>query len=394
MTRFLPKGFYTGAVKTDPDKKKEDLGLLLSSVPCTVAAMYTSNKVQAAPLKLNQKHLENHSAIGVIANSGNANAAALHGELHALEMAQKTAKSFGLKEEDVLVASTGVIGKELEIEPIEKAIETLRLEESEDSFARAIMTTDTVEKKAREVITIDGKEVVISGICKGSGMIHPGFATMLCFITTDIDIDYPLLQKALEKAVKNSFNRIDVDGDMSTNDMVLCFANALAGNEKITTKDENYRIFKKALKKLCKKLARKMAADGEGASRLIVCKVKGALSKKQAVELARSVVSSTLFKAAINGQDANWGRVICALGYAGVDFDPAKVDISFQSEYGKIALCKDGIGLDFNEEKAARIMSAKEITVVVNLHLGKKKALCYGCDLSHEYVSINADYRS
>ncbi len=324
-------------------------------------------------------------------NSGNANACAPRGEENALREAQAAAKLLGLKTEDVLVASTGVIGQELPIEVIETAMGQIVLTDDSADTAKAIMTTDTNMKQTAVEFELDGKTVHLGGIAKGSGMIHPNMGTMLCFVTTDAAISQSVLQQSLSKIVKKTFNRISVDGDTSTNDMCIVLANGLAGNEEITQQND---VFDQALESVMKDLAVMIASDGEGASRLIISTVVNAADETQAETLAMSVASSSLFKAAMFGSDANWGRVLCAMGYSGAQFDPEKVDVLFQSDAGTIEVAKNGRGLDFDEDQAKKILSRDQVQVVMNLHEGDVSVTCWGCDLTYDYVKINGDYRS
>ena len=387
------QGFLTGAVhcgiRNNPNKK--ELALIYSSTPCSAAAVYTSNQVKAAPLYLNMKHLANGKAQAISINSGNANACAINDEKNALKQAQVAAQKLGLDVEDVLVASTGVIGVELPIEKVEKGTQDIVLGSDSSDTAAAIMTTDTKIKEVAVEFELEGKTIRMGGIAKGSGMIHPNMGTMLCFITTDASIDSSVLQAMLKKAVKKTFNRISVDGDTSTNDMCIVLANGLAQNPTIKTDN---KTFYEALVYVMQKLAIDIASDGEGASRLITVTMEGAKSEEQAETLAMSVASSSLLKAAVFGQDANWGRVLCAMGYAKAQFDPNKVDIYFASKNGKILVCQDGKGIAFDEEKAAKILAPDAIAILADLHEGDQNATCWGCDLTYDYVRINGDYRT
>lgn len=389
-------GFQTGAIhcglRNNPQKK--ELALIVSETPCTAAAVYTTNQVKAAPLLLNMQHLASGTAQAITVNSGNANACAQNGAENALRQAQAAAAKLGLKTEDVLVASTGVIGVELPIEKIEAGTEKIVLGYDSTDSAKAIMTTDTRVKEYAVEFELDGKTVYLGGIAKGSGMIHPNMGTMLCFLTSDAKIASPMLDKALHDVVKKTFNRISVDGDTSTNDMCIVLANGMAGNAKITEENEDYAIFKQALFDVMQKLAIAIAKDGEGASRLITVEVRTAKTEEQAETLARSVACSSLLKAAMFGKDANWGRVICAMGYSKAQFDPSLVSISFASKNGEILVCENGKGLDFDEDKALHILEPDEIVILIDLHEGKESATCWGCDLTYEYVHINGDYRS
>ncbi|WP_286064239.1 bifunctional glutamate N-acetyltransferase/amino-acid acetyltransferase ArgJ [Faecalibaculum rodentium] len=387
------KGYKTGAVHSGirASQSKKDLAVIVSEVPCQAAAVYTSNIVKAAPLHITREHLGDGTAQAIVINSGNANACAPRGEENALREAQAAAKLLGLKTEDVLVASTGVIGQELPIEVIETAMGQIVLTDDSADTAKAIMTTDTNMKQTAVEFELDGKTVHLGGIAKGSGMIHPNMGTMLCFVTTDAAISQSVLQQSLSKIVKKTFNRISVDGDTSTNDMCIVLANGLAGNEEITQQND---VFDQALESVMKDLAVMIASDGEGASRLIISTVVNAADETQAETLAMSVASSSLFKAAMFGSDANWGRVLCAMGYSGAQFDPEKVDVLFQSDAGTIEVAKNGRGLDFDEDQAKKILSRDQVQVVMSLHEGDVSVTCWGCDLTYDYVKINGDYRS
>ena len=387
------KGYKTGAVHSGirASQSKKDLAVIVSEVPCQAAAVYTSNIVKAAPLHITREHLGDGTAQAIVINSGNANACAPRGEENALREAQAAAKLLGLKTEDVLVASTGVIGQELPIEVIETAMGQIVLTDDSADTAKAIMTTDTKMKQTAVEFELNGKTVHLGGIAKGSGMIHPNMGTMLCFVTTDAAISQSVLQQSLSKIVKKTFNRISVDGDTSTNDMCIVLANGLAGNEEITQQND---VFDQALESVMKDLAVMIASDGEGASRLIISTVVNAADETQAETLAMSVASSSLFKAAMFGSDANWGRVLCAMGYSGAKFDPEKVDVLFQSDAGTIEVAKNGRGLDFDEDQAKKILSRDQVQVVMNLHEGDVSVTCWGCDLTYDYVKINGDYRS
>lgn len=387
------KGYKTGAVHSGirASQSKKDLAVIVSDVPCQAAAVYTSNIVKAAPLHITREHLGDGTAQAIVINSGNANACAPRGEENALREAQAAAKLLGLKTEDVLVASTGVIGQELPIEVIETAMGQIVLTDDSADTAKAIMTTDTKMKQTAVEFELNGKTVHLGGIAKGSGMIHPNMGTMLCFVTTDAAISQSVLQQSLSKIVKKTFNRISVDGDTSTNDMCIVLANGLAGNEEITQQND---VFDQALESVMKDLAVMIASDGEGASRLIISTVVNAADETQAETLAMSVASSSLFKAAMFGSDANWGRVLCAMGYSGAKFDPEKVDVLFQSDAGTVEVAKNGRGLDFDEDLAKKILSRDQVQVVMNLHEGDVSVTCWGCDLTYDYVKINGDYRT
>ena len=376
---------------------KKDLALIVSEQPCVAAAVYTMNRVKAAPLYVTMDHLENGEAQAIVANSGNANACAPNSHEHAETMCQLAAQATGLKASDFVVASTGVIGQELNIDAIAKGMPAAAAalsKDGSDAAANAIMTTDTVKKELSVTCSVGGKTVTIGAIAKGSGMIHPNMGTMLCFVTTDCAITREMLAEALHEVVPRTFNRVTVDGDTSTNDMCAVLANGMAGNPLIEWKDDGYTVFLKALRQLCQELARAIAGDGEGASRLITCAVREARSEESAERLAKAVVGSPLVKAAMFGADANWGRVLCAMGYSKAPFRPEYVDISFSSAVGAVAVCRGGMGLDFDEEAARSILSQDEVVIDVHLHEGEHEATCWGCDLTYEYVKINGDYRT
>ena len=394
---FRAAGLHVG-VKTHNVNKK-DVALIVSDSDCAAAAVFTTNVVKAAPIHVTKAHLANGRARAVVANSGNANACAPLGEENAERMCAAAAKAIGCGAEDVLVCSTGVIGQTLRVNVIEEGMEELAslLEQSgagSDAAAHAIMTTDTVKKEAAVETTVGGKTVRIGGIAKGSGMIHPNMGTMLCFITTDCSISPEMIREALVDTAHVSFNRISVDGDTSTNDTCLVLANGLAGNETITGEGEDYAAFLEALKALCVRLARMMAKDGEGARHLITCTVSGAKDEESAQTIAKSVISSTLTKAAIFGCDANWGRVLCAMGYSGEEFDPDKVDVAFASAAGEIPVCRQGRGLDFDEDLAKRILTEDEVEIRVRMGEGDAACTCWGCDITYDYIKINGDYRT
>ena len=376
---------------------KKDLALIVSEQPCTAAAVYTMNRVKAAPLYVTMDHLENGEARGIVANSGNANACAPNSHEHAEEMCVLAARATGLKPEDFVVASTGVIGQELNIDAIGKGLPQAAAalsKDGSDAAANAIMTTDTVKKEMAVSCTVGGKTVTIGAIAKGSGMIHPNMGTMLCFITTDCAITQEMLSDALHDIVPRTFNRVTVDGDTSTNDMCVVLANGMAGNDLIEWKDEGYTVFHSTLHSVMEQLARSIAADGEGASKLITCTVHGARSEETAERLAKSVVGSPLVKAAMFGSDANWGRVLCAMGYSKAPFRPEFVDVRFRSVLGEVLVCSQGAGVDFDEDLAASILGQDEVIIDVDLHEGDHGATCWGCDLTYDYVKINGDYRT
>ncbi|MCI8810206.1 MAG: bifunctional glutamate N-acetyltransferase/amino-acid acetyltransferase ArgJ [Oscillibacter sp.] len=395
---FQAAGIHVG-VKTHASWKK-DVALIVSDVECTAAAVFTKNVVKAAPIRVDKAHLADGKARAILANSGNANACAPSGEENAMRMCAAAAKAIGCKTEDVLVSSTGVIGQRLNVEAIEDGMPELRaaLErsaEASDAAAHAIMTTDTIKKEAAVETVIDGKTVRLGGIAKGSGMIHPNMGTMLCFITTDCAISPEMIKAALLEVVRVSFNRISVDGDTSTNDTCCILANGLAGNHPITAADQaGYTAFREALESLCIKLAMEMASDGEGAKHLIICDVSGAKSVESAETIAKSVISSTLTKAAIFGADANWGRVLCAMGYSGETFDPDKVAVCFSSSAGTVKVCEDGRGLAFDEDLAKKVLSEHDVQIQITMDEGGASCTCWGCDITYDYIKINGDYRT
>ena len=394
---FRAAGIHVG-VKTHAAWKK-DVALIVSDVECAAAGVFTKNVVKSAPIHVTKAHLVNGKARAVIANSGNANACAPQGEENAEKMCAAAAKAIGCAPEDMVVASTGVIGQTLNISVIEEGMPALyaalaRSDEASDAAAHAIMTTDTVKKEVAVETVIGGKTVRMGGIAKGSGMIHPNMGTMLCFLTTDCAISPEMIKTALLETVNVSFNRISVDGDTSTNDTCCVLANGLAGNAPITEKGEDYAAFLEALQALCVTLAKKMASDGEGARHLLTCTVSGAKEEAQAETIAKSVISSTLTKAAIFGADANWGRVLCAMGYSGADFDPETVDVSFASAAGEIAVCQQGRGLPFDEDLAKKILTEHDVEILVDLHSGSAQCTCWGCDITYDYIKINGDYRT
>lgn len=382
-------------------KDRKDMALIYSEVPCKTAGTFTTNIVKAAPV-LWDKELVDHSPFtqAVVINAGIANACTgKEGYSYCKETASEASKALNIPENSVLVASTGVIGKQLPMDKITNGIQMMAPtlgETIKDGHlaAEAIMTTDTLPKEVAVEIVIGGKTVTIGGMCKGSGMIHPNMCTMLGFVTTDIVISKELLQKALSEDVKDTYNMISVDGDTSTNDTVLLMANGLAGNEEITSKDENYYIFTKALNYINTTLSKKIAGDGEGATALFEVKVIGAESKEQAVTLSKSIITSSLTKAAIFGHDANWGRILCAMGYSGAQFDPEQVDLYFESKAGKLQIIENGVALAYSEEEATKILSEPEVTAIADVKMGDATATAWGCDLTYDYIKINADYRS
>lgn len=377
--------------------KKNDVGIIVSDKMCSVAAVYTKNKVKGAPIAVTRRHIEDGKAQALIVNSKNANTCNADGEEKAEKMCEYLSLATGIKADDIVVASTGVIGQTLNIEPIKEhmgdLLESLSYDGC-DKCATAMMTTDTKEKKVAVEYIIGGKVCHLGGIAKGSGMIHPNMATMLCFMTTDTAVSDKMLKEALSEVTKLSFNRVSVDGDTSTNDMALVMANGMAENVEIKDKDVDFEIFREALYTVMCYLSKEIARDGEGASKLLECVCKGASDENTAETVAKSVITSSLFKAAMFGEDANWGRVLCAIGYAPCEFDINKVDVALASVNGSIDVCKNGSGLDFSEDKAKTILSEDEIQILINLNSGDAEAIAWGCDLTYDYVKINGDYRS
>ena len=397
-----PKGFF--AASTAAGIKKQgvtDMALVYSQTPCVAAGTFTTNVVKAAPVKWDQDIVYNKpTAQAVVCNSGIANACTgAEGFGYCSETAKAAAKALNISEEAVLVASTGVIGRQLPMEKMAAGVAVMAPQlkdtlEAGTQAAQAIMTTDTKKKEVAVSLEIGGKTVTIGGMCKGSGMIHPNMCTMLGFVMTDAAISKELLQKALSASIQDTFNMVSVDGDTSTNDTVLLLANGMAGNAEITEENDDYKAFCEALNYINTCLAKKIAGDGEGCTALFEVKVVGAESKEQAVTLAKSVVTSTLTKAAIYGHDANWGRILCAMGYSGAQFDPEKVDLYFESAAGKLKIIENGVDTGYSEEEATKILAEPEVTAIADVKMGDFEATAWGCDLTHEYVNINADYRS
>ena len=391
---FKASGVHCGIRK---NRTKRDLSMIVSEVPASAAAIYTQNLVKGAPLQVTKRNLQNGVAQMMICNSGNANTCNADGEEIAWAMCELAGQATGIKPEDVIVASTGVIGQPLPIAPIAAGMAPLAEALSENGSqeaAEGIMTTDTKLKEVAVSFTAGGVICRLGGIAKGSGMIHPNMATMLVFLTCDAAISPALLQKALSADAQDSFNMISIDGDTSTNDMVSIMANGLAGNAPITEENEDYAAFCEALKEVTTTLCRAIAKDGEGATRLLTCVVTGGKTVKDAKLAAKSVVCSSLLKAAIFGSDANWGRVLCALGYSGADINVHAVDVTFRSVKGAITVCQNGASVDFSEEQAKEILLEDEIDVLVTLHDGDATATAWGCDLTYDYVKINGDYRT
>ncbi len=396
------KGFMANGLNAGiKNNVKKDMALVYSEKPCVAAGVFTTNKVKAAPVKWDYNVVHNSPyAQAVVINSGVANACTgEEGYGYCMDMAEAVGNEMQLPKDAVLVASTGVIGRQLPMDIIKEGIKKLPKglkpdEEAATLAAEAIMTTDTKSKQVAVNFEIDGKVVTVGGMCKGSGMIHPNMATMLCFITTDCMIKKDLLQKALSEIVNDTFNMISVDGDTSTNDSVLLLANGMAENKIIDTEDENYKKFYEALYYIMEELSKKIAGDGEGCTCLFEVRVLNALTKEDAKTMAKSVVCSSLTKAAIYGHDANWGRILCAMGYSGAEFDPELVDIYLESDCGRLQIVKDGRADDYSEEEATKILSKEHVIAICDCKQGTFNATAYGCDLTHEYVNINADYRS
>ena len=392
-TGFTAAGVHCGIRK---NKLKKDLALIYSQTPAAAAAVYTTNLVKGAPLTVTKAHLANGVAQAVICNSGNANTCNANGVQIAEQMSQLAANALNILPQDVIVASTGVIGQPLNIAPIEQGIPKLvnSLGSHSTQAAEGIMTTDTKVKQVAVQFSVGGVTCRLGGIAKGSGMIHPTLATMLVFITTDCSISSEMLQKALSTDVAETFNMVSIDGDTSTNDMVAVLANGMAKNKTITKPGEDYAAFMQALNTVTVHLCRLIAADGEGATKLLECKVFGAKTKQTAKAVAKSVVCSALTKAAMFGADANWGRVLCAIGYSGEPVDVTKIKVAFASQKGEITVCQNGAGVDFSEEKAKQILLQNEVEILVDLNSGSAEATAWGCDLTYDYVKINGDYRT
>ena len=390
---FTASGVHCGIRK---NKTKKDLALIISETRAATAAVYTTNLVKGAPLTVTKNHIADGYAQAVICNSGNANTCNANGIEIAEAMSDLVAEKTGISAKDVVVASTGVIGQPLEITPIAEGMDALvkGLGNNSKDAAEGIMTTDTKLKEISVSFEIDGVECKIGGIAKGSGMIHPNMATMLVFITTDCAVTPPMLGKALSTDIQNTFNMVSVDGDTSTNDMVSILANGMAGNKLIDKEDENYAKFMEALNTVTVYLCQKIAGDGEGATKLLECKVTGSSDVETAKTVAKSVICSSLLKAAMFGADANWGRVLCAIGYSGADVDVNKIDVAFRSPKGTIEVCKNGAGVEFSEEIAKEILLEEKIEILIELNSGNECATAWGCDLTYDYVKINGDYRT
>ena len=393
-----PKGFKANGIHCGirKNREKRDLALIVADGVCNVACVYTTNLVKGAPILVTQRHVADGRARAVICNSGNANTCNADGVEIADRMCALVERYAGVPAQDVVIASTGVIGQPLPLEPIEGGMPALvaGLGDNSDAAAEAIMTTDTIKKQIAVTFTLGGKECRMGAICKGVGMICPNMATMLMFITTDAAVSSAMLQKAISADVQDSLNMLSVDRDTSTNDTLCILASGLAGNEEIREENEDYSAFCEALHTVTSAMCRKLAADGEGATKLIECRVQGAGSKADARLAAKAVINSNLVKAAMFGADANWGRVLCALGYSGAALDPDKVDVCFRSAAGSVEVCKNGRGIAFSEEIAKQVLSEKEIVVQVMLNEGDASATAWGCDLTYDYVKINGDYRT
>ena len=391
---FQAAGVHCGIRK---NKDKNDLALIFSERSASAAAVYTTNLVKGAPLLVTKEHLKNGTAQAVICNSGNANTCNANGVTIAKQMAELTANTLNIDPADVVVASTGVIGLPLDIAPIADGIPVLAENLNKAGSAQAalgIMTTDTILKEVAVEFTLGETVCRLGGIAKGSGMIHPNMATMLVFLTSDVSISPEMLQKALSGDIAKTFNMVSIDGDTSTNDMVVLLANGMAGNREITSEGEDFNAFMQALNTVNIALCRLIAGDGEGATKLLECSVSNARNEETAKTVAKSVICSSLLKAAMFGADANWGRVLCAIGYSGADVDVRKIGVAFRSAKGTVAVCKNGAGLPFSEEKAKEILLEKEIEILVDLCDGEESATAWGCDLTYDYVKINGDYRT
>lgn len=395
-----PLGFKANGVIANikgHNTTKKDLAAIVSQVPCTCAATYTQNKVKGAPLTVTKKHLKNGQAQAIICNSGNANTCNANGIEIAEGACDLLAKELHMDPSDVVVASTGVIGQPMTLDPFEKHIHELvsgLKEDGSDDAANAIMTTDTHKKEYAVAFKIGDTTCHIGAIAKGSGMIHPNMATMLAFVTSDVDISREMLEMMVHDVVNDTFNMVSVDGDTSTNDMLVVMCNGLADNKKIVIKDKHYQIMKEALYYICESLSKGIAKDGEGATKLLTCNTHNARTLHDAKTVAKSVITSSLFKAAMFGKDANWGRILCAIGYAPADIDITKVEVLLSSAQGSIIVCKNGAGVPFSEGKALDILSEDEIVIDIDLHDGDYMATAWGCDLTYDYVKINGDYRT
>lgn len=399
-TITTPQGFtgaaICGGIK-EGNTTKKDIMMVKCDTLCNAAAVYTKNLVKSDAILVTQEHLKNGKAQAIVANSGNANTCNADGYKKASDVCKLCASTLNIAEDDVIVASTGVIGVPLPLEPFEQKLYLMKKmmsSENGSDCAEAIMTTDTVKKEMAMEMTIDGKTVTVGGIAKGSGMIHINMGTMLSFVTTDCAISSKMLEEALKEAVEDSYNMVSVDGDTSTNDTLAIMASGKAGNKEITTKNEDYKTFVAGLTEAFKSLAKQLAKDGEGATKLLICDVSGAKTKKDAVGVAKTVIGSSLVKTAMFGADANWGRVLCAIGYSGMDVDISKVKVTFKSEGGEVLVCEDGAGVGFDEDEAKEVLSCDTVIINIELNDGKGFAEAYGCDLTYDYVKINGDYRT
>lgn len=390
---FKAAGIHCGIRK---NKSKKDLALIVSDVMCHAASTYTLNKVKGAPIAVTKEHLTNGEAKAIICNSGNANTCNPNGEEIANAVCDLCADALNINANDIIVASTGVIGQPLDIVPFENHMQELveALGNNSSDACEGIMTTDTVKKEYAVEFELDGKTCHIGAIAKGSGMIHPNMATMLAFVTTDVAISKEMLNEVIHEVVDDTFNMVSVDGDTSTNDMLSVMANGLALNQEITQKDDNYKIFKDALMYICTCLSKGIAKDGEGATKLLTCIVKNACTIQDAKVVAKSVITSSLLKAAMFGKDANWGRILCAIGYCDASYDVDKIEVVLASQVGNILVCQNGRGYPFSEEEALKILSEDEIEILIDLHDGESQATAWGCDLTYDYVKINGDYRT
>lgn len=391
---FQASGIHCGIRK---NKSKKDLALIVSDVMCHSASTYTLNKVKGAPITITKKHLQNGEAKAVICNSGNANTCNPNGEEIALEVCKLCANALDIQSDDIIVASTGVIGQPLDIKPfvdhMDELVNALSYQGSSDA-CEGIMTTDTVKKEFAVEFSIGDKICHMGAIAKGSGMIHPNMATMLAFVTTDVAISKNMLNEVIHDVVDETFNMVSVDGDTSTNDMLSLMANGLAQNKEICEKNQDYHIFKEALMDICTSLSRAIAKDGEGATKLLTCHVHQAQTKKDAKMIAKSVITSSLFKAAMFGKDANWGRILCAIGYSEATYDVSKIEVTLSSQAGFVLVCQNGRGYPFSEEEALKVLNEDEIIIDIVLHDGDANATAWGCDLTYDYVKINGDYRT
>ena len=394
-----PKGFTAGGILCGikQGRTKPDVCLVYSEKICSAAAVYTQNLVKGAPIYITKENLTNGMAQAIICNSGNANTCNADGIEKAEEMCKMAAEALNISENDIIVASTGVIGQKINLEPVREKLPLLAKSLSANTgsvAAEAIMTTDTFAKESSCSFILDGKNVTIGGMAKGSGMVCVNMATMLCFLTTDCNISPEMLQKALSAAVDDTLNMVSIDGDTSTNDMCSIMANGLAENNKITNENENFQLFFSSLKNVLNELARMIARDGEGATKLLECTVEGCGTVENAKTIAKNIINSSLVKAAFFGRDANWGRILCAIGYSGAAVDLTKTSVKLSSPAGEIAVCENGFGIDFDETAAKIILTEDTIKITVNLHDGDKQATAYGCDLTYDYVKINGDYRT